>query len=221
MINRAIIHCKVKIITKTGMSMRQVYRVKQDTKTLGDAILSLIPGAPLIISQNINQALAIMNGTIVQFYGFSNVDTMPTGGIIPLPDYILVKVPSDQVNFQIMELPPNVAPISPISFRHNAGHGKYVRLRQFPVSLAYAITDYKCQAQTYDYLRADIKKPNFGPATAMSPYVQLSRARSLQRVSIMRPFDPAELSVPLSKELIAELEWEEQMAEKTDKLYST
>jgi len=216
-----IIHCKAEIIAKMGMSMRQVYRVKQDTKTLGDAILSLIPGAPLIISQNINQALAIMNGTIVRFYGFSNVETMPTGGIIPLPDYILVKVPSDQVNFQIMELPQNVAPISPISFRHNAGHGKYVKLRQFPVSLAYAITDYKCQAQPYDYLRADIKKPNFGPVTAMSPYVQLSRARSLQQISIMRPFDPAELSVPLSKELIAELEWEEQMAEKTDKLYST
>src|SRR5437667_12265665 len=102
MINRAIIHCKVKIITKTGMSMRQVYRVKQDTKTLGDAILSLIPGAPLIILQ-INQALAIMNGTIIQFYSFGSVETILTGSIITLPDYILVKVPSDQVNFQIME----------------------------------------------------------------------------------------------------------------------
>ena len=48
-----------------------------------------------------------------------------------------------------------------------------------------------------------------------------ARARSLQQISIMRPFDPAELSIPLSKELIAELKWEEQMAEKTDKLYST
>ena len=104
-----------------------------------------------------------------------------TEGVLTLPDYILVRVPSDYVTFQISGLPPNVAPIEPILFRHNAGHGRSVRLRQFPVTLAYAITDYKCQGQTYDWLCVDIKKPNLGPVTTMFPYVQLSRSRSLQR----------------------------------------
>jgi len=38
-------------------------------------------------------------------------------------------------------------------------------------------------------------------------------------VFILRPFDPAELRRPLSDELLAELAWEEEMAEKTKRLY--
>jgi len=38
-------------------------------------------------------------------------------------------------------------------------------------------------------------------------------------VFILRPFDPAESRRPLSEELLAELAWEEEMAEKTKRLY--
>ena len=50
-------------------------------------------------------------------------------------------------------------------------------------------------------------------------YVQLSRVPSLDMVFILRPFDAAELRRPLSDELLAELAWEEEMAEKTKRLY--
>jgi len=49
----------------------------------------------------------------------------------------------------------------------------------------------------------------------MSPYVQLSRAIARERVSIMRPFDDKDLREPLEPEL----EWQNDMAEKTKKLY--
>jgi hypothetical protein len=39
-------------------------------------------------------------------------------------------------------------------------------------------------------------------------------------VFILRPFDPAGLRRPLSDELLAELAWEEEMAEKTKRLYA-
>ena len=52
-----------------------------------------------------------------------------------------------------------------------------------------------------------------------SPYVQLSRVPTLGMVFILRPFDSAELRRPLSDELLAELAWEDEMAEKTKRLY--
>src|SRR5436190_18254515 len=99
-------------------------------------------------------------------------------------------------------LPVNVVAIWLESFRYNAGHGRWVRLRQFPVTLAYAITDFKCQAQTYEWLRVDNKKPHTGAASVMSLYVQLSHGQALQRLSILRPFDPKDLCAPIPEELI-------------------
>jgi hypothetical protein len=82
---------------------------------------------------------------------------------------------------------------------------------QFPITLAYAITDYKCQGETYfNGLLMDPHKPLTGSTEAASLYVQLSRVQSLQQLSIMRNFDPAELHTPLPENLINELEWEEQ-----------
>ena len=64
---------------------------------------------------------------------------------------------------------------------------------QFPTTLAYAITDYKCQGQTFEWVIVDLKKLNRGSSPTFSPYVQLSRAKTRACLSILRPFDPAEL----------------------------
>ena len=58
-----------------------------------------------------------------------------------------------------------------------------------------------------------------GAASVMSPYVQLSRGQSLQRLSILRPFDPDDLRAPISEELKAELKWEKEMSELTTSIY--
>ena len=65
----------------------------------------------------------------------------------------------------------------------------------------------------------DLKKPASGFSPNASPYVQLSRGTSLDRLSIMRPFDIDELRTPLPVELLKELEWEKEMADQTARLY--
>ena len=69
-------------------------------------------------------------------------------------------------------------------------------------------------------LTLDIKRPHVGAASVMSPYVQLSRGQSLQRLSILRSFDADDLRAPISEELKMELKWEQEMNEKTAKIYS-
>ena len=60
-------------------------------------------------------------------------------------------------------LPPHIVPLEPINFTYTTGHSsKKVKLRQFPVTLTFVMTDYKCQAQTYDYLVCDLKMPQTG-----------------------------------------------------------
>ena len=219
-----IVHCKADIIANHGLSLRQIYSAIQGPKNaLADAVLSVIPEAPLMVTKNLSHLpVPLPNGAIVQFYGFSReTNGEIDSSIIDLPQYMLVRLQSksdDQV-IQITGLPVNVVPIWPESFKYNAGHGRWARLRQFPVTLAYAITDFKCQGQTYVWLRVDIKKPHVGSASVMSPYVQLSRGQSLQRLSILRPFDPDDLRAPIPDELKAELRWEQEMNVLTAEIY--
>ena len=81
-------------------------------------------------------------------------------------------------------------------------------MHQFPVTMAYAITDYKCQSLTFDYVVVDLKRPPTGFSSAASAYVQLSRCKAIDHLSIIRPFHPSELTAKLSKELSDELKWE-------------
>jgi len=123
-------------------------------------------------------------------------------------------------NIQLAGLPCGVVALAPEKFWYNAGHGRRAYLEQFALTLAYARTDFKAQGQTMlDGAVLDIQKPARGPSASASAYVQLSRVPSLDMVYILRPFDRAELRRPLSYELLAELAWEEEMAEKTKRLY--
>ena len=104
----------------------------------------------------------------------------------------------------------------------NTFHEKAALCRAFKTAtLAYAITDYKCQAKTFEWVVVDIKKPGGrGSSPAASAYVQLSRAKTRHSLSILRPFDPAELSSKLSTELLQELEWQAEKAKETEALYN-
>ena len=128
---------------------------------------------------------------MVQFFGFADthLDVKLAGSennIIGPPTYMLVKLLREvDVNISIPGLPPSVVAIEPAEFRHNERDGKYVKLVQFPFTLTYAITDYKCQGLTFEWVIVDLKKPTTGFSTVCSPYVQLSRAKALDQLSIM------------------------------------
>ena len=62
-------------------------------------------------------------------------------------------------------------------------------------------------------------KESSGRFPASSPYIQLSRAKTRARLSILRSFGPAELRSDLSKHILVELEWQAQKAKETEALY--
>jgi len=149
----SIVHCKTEVIANHDLSLHQIYSLIQGPKkALEDEVLSVILGASLMITKNLNYLpVSLINEAIVEFYEFCE-STMAgiNSSIIELPQYMLVRLQrnADEV-IQISGLPVNVVPIWPESFKYNSGHGRWARLRQFPVTLAYAITDFKCQSQTY------------------------------------------------------------------------
>ena len=231
-----IIYCVANVLKREGgisMDAALAARYSASGSVVGDAILPILPGTPLMLTQNSNIPLGIfpiviftdlftglVNGAIVKFYGFPK-QACTRDNIITTPEYILVEIiEGPGKNIQISGLPPGVVALDPVKFWYNAGHGRRAYLEQFALTLAYARTDYKAQGQTMSYGAVlDIQRPARGPSASASPYVQLSRVPSLDMVFILRPFDLAELRRPLSDELLAELAWEEEMAEKTKRLY--
>jgi len=222
----AITYCVAKIADRKGMSVQAAYNIcGGEGNSKGDAILCLLPGTPLMITQNVRVSHGISprlcfhpsltrvtsglaNGSRVKFFGFSASFPIEPGSSVHPPDYMLVTC-SDP-NIVVPGLPPSVLPIRPIKFTYKSGTRK-ASLYQFPVTLAYAITDYKCQGLTFDRVSIDLKRPPTGFASGASAYVQLSRCRALDRLSIIRPFDPSELRTKLSNELSDELKWEEDL----------
>jgi len=55
-----ITYCVADVVNKSGMSMTEVRQIKAgNNDALGDGILGLLPGAPLMITKNKNQPLGI------------------------------------------------------------------------------------------------------------------------------------------------------------------
>src|SRR5579859_5461889 len=118
-------------------------------------------------------------------------------------------------------LPRSVLPIQAKTFTYRSSKPK-TTFHVLPITMAYAITD---QSLTFEQVMVDLKCRCTGFAPAASTYVQLSRCRVLDRLSIIRPFVPSELTTKLSRELSNELKWEDEMdlkmCERYDPLIST
>src|SRR5579859_7299275 len=231
--NTCIAYCIANVTKRENIRLHDAYQIQfGNQQSPVDAILPLLAGVPLLITKNINKTLGmsiprnltntitdLINGKIVNFYGFADSEgNQPTGQMLSPPAFMLVMVPGKM--FRIAHFPPGVFPLPTSSLTFSRSKRK-ATFNQFPVTLAYAITDYKCQGETYfDGLLTDLRKPFTGSTEATSLYVQLSRVQSLQHLSIMRDFDPAELRIPLPENLINELEWEEQMDKMMTDKYS-
>jgi hypothetical protein len=173
--------------------------------------LSVIVGAPLVITENIDVPLGIslyalltcittlVNGAIIEFYGFADKD----GGLIQdevittLPAYMLVKLKhAVGIDVHLPGFPLLVVGIEPSSSTYNNGHGKNATILQFPAVLDNTITDFKRQSQTFSYVIVDLKQPTGrGQSPAASPDVQLSRAKILSPFSILRTFARLTISI--------------------------
>jgi hypothetical protein len=172
-----------------------------------------------------NLYLGLVNGALVTFYGFAETtSTIISDDHIISPKYMLMKLNQDVgLNIQLPGLSPFVVPIEPVKFTFdNVKGGRGVTLKQFPATLAYAMTDYKCQGQTFSAVIIDIKKPT-GRGSHSSPstsaYVQLSRSKTLAQCSIVRGYSDEDLCENHSADLLKELDWQEQMAQRTIQMY--
>jgi len=119
--------------------------------------------------------LGLVNGTIVEFHGFYGTDDdneadPSQAKTMKLPPYMLVKLlhKIDGVHISIPGLPPSVIAIKPVDFTYRGAKGKSAKLRQFPVTLGYSITDYKCQGLTFQWVIVDLKKPSDGSPPSTS-----------------------------------------------------
>ncbi|KAI6100728.1 hypothetical protein EDD16DRAFT_1844860 [Pisolithus croceorrhizus] len=75
---------------------------------------------------------------------------------------------------------------------------------QYPVTLAYAFTDYRSQGQTISHVIMDIAKPLSGGLNLFNLYVALSRSSGRASIQLLRDFDEKMFLCAHSADLLAE-----------------
>jgi len=97
-----------------------------------------------------------------------------------------------------------------------------VTRHQAPITPAWAITDYKVQGTTYDAVTLDLHRKSTsskdGPSHKRycSVYVQLTRVRSLQDLSLLQPITLNDVNAKPDKRLIVEDQRISQLAMSTE-----
>ena len=93
---------------------------------------------------------------------------------------------------------------------------------QVPVTPAWAVTDYKVEGATYDAITVDLHRQNKSSKdgsshrTYCSNYVQLTRTRSGQGLSLLQHVTLADLTAKPDKLLVLEDERIAQLAKSTE-----
>lgn len=160
-------------------------------------------GMKVMVTQNVETDLDITNGargTVVDI--LLHPDEPPlqqSGGVTPLkllPAYILVKLTRTRTS-QLPGLEPSVIPVEAVhksyTIRYSASTGqpvtRRVRRQQYPMTPAYAFTDYRSQGQTIPHVLVDIARPPTGGLNLFNLYVALSRSSGRESIRLLRDFD--------------------------------
>jgi hypothetical protein len=160
-------------------------------------------GAKVLVTQNIDIDLDLTNGArgeIVDIILHPNEPLISSSSteihLQYLPSYILVKMGRTRAS-RLQGLDDKVIPIEPVSQSisisllntNNQTIKRTVQRRQFPMTLGYALTDYRSQGQTVAYVIIDIAKPPSGKLDLFNLYVALSRSHGRHSVWLLRDFD--------------------------------
>lgn len=204
---------------------------RQDGTKLPDEV-SLAVGMKVMVTVNVQTELDITNGargTITGIGLHPEENDIPNERIVQLartPAYILVKLERTKVS-PLEGLEESVIPILPItkSFSIDSeseggeNRKKSVKRIQFPMTEAYAFTDYRSQGQTIPYVIVDIAKPPSGSLTLFNVYVALSRSSGRHTIRLLRDFDEDVLLKPLDEHLALEDERLNQLDKETEFLW--
>lgn len=207
---------------KDRTSGRNSQTGKRDKGGLPDEI-HLAIGLKVMVTLNVKTDIDVTNGARGIIVGIKLApnehpidNAAPIVRLTQLPAYILVKLDRTRANI-LPGLPEGVIPIVPASKSYsltmsvvqNDGHiervKRTIRRLQFPITPAYAFTDYRSQGQTISAAIIDLADPPTGRGlTSHSLYVALSRCSGRDNVRILRDFDHSILKRPLELELVEE-----------------
>ncbi|KAI6120914.1 hypothetical protein EDD16DRAFT_1477906, partial [Pisolithus croceorrhizus] len=176
--------------SKTGNQKRvgrQEHQTRRGNHELPDTI-ELCVGCSVMVTENVETDLDITNGargTIVDIFLHPNEPPITCiNGVVRLkllPSFVLVKLHRTRTS-QLHGLEPCVIPVEPVSrsyrVRCKTSEGvdvtRTIKRWQFPITSAYAFTDYRSQGQTIPYAIVDIAKPPTGALTLFNLYVALA-----------------------------------------------
>ena len=167
-----------------------------------------------MVTLNIETEMDVANGTrgeIVDIVLNPDEDPIPVNTqkvrLKKMPAYVLVKLNNTRLR-QLPNLPPQVIPIEPNAAKFTITVQKKTRTvtrRQFPITAAYAFTDYRAQGQTIRNVIVDISTPPYGGLNLFNLYVALSRGTGREGIRLLREFDhKIFFSKPLPEALVIE-----------------
>jgi hypothetical protein len=195
-------------------------------------LLPLVPGMPVILTQNIAIELGLINGMNGIFrqlvYQTDAVSTDSLSEAFPnntqyvrRPLYALIEITRSKMECNLEELKPNLVPIPLLEqtfrvdiadilpkdkkSRSSRNTMLSIKRRALPLAPAYCITTHKSQGQTLGKVVIDLKLPNDTEDIA-AVYVPLSRVKRLVDLIIVRHFDYKVLTIKPSKSQLAEME---------------
>lgn len=210
--------------------------------------LPLVPGMPILLTENIATELGLSNGTkgifrqlvydkSTEIFNITDTGFPDNTKFVIQPTYALVEFPKCKIDSSLATLKPKLIPIFvseqtfyfdlndflPKSISKAAKATKRstkitVKRRALPLVPAYSITTHKSQGQTISQIIVDLVLPP-GPVELASIYVPLSRVKRLQDLVILRPFELEVLQIKPSKEQIGELKRLDAIVKKTQQRY--
>ncbi|CAF1465951.1 unnamed protein product [Rotaria sp. Silwood1] len=235
--------------TEDDLRLRQAILELPDNKTEHlPGYLPLVPGMPILLTENVATELGLSNGTQGIFhklvYDEPPEDVRYQDKNFPLntkfitqPKYALVEFPGCKLDDKLPELQSKIVPIAiseqtflfdakellPENVAKAAKINKKttkltIKRKALPLIPAYSMTTHKSQGQTLGKIIVDLVMPP-GPLEVASVYVPLSRVKRLDDLLIMRPFDFATLQVTPSTPQIAELKRLDKIAQNTRKRF--
>ncbi|CAF1633002.1 unnamed protein product [Adineta ricciae] len=159
--------------------------------------LPLVPGMPVLLTENIATELGLSNGTRGVFHQLVYEECLQDTQLYEnnFPEHTkfvlqrkhaLVDFPSCKLDYALSKLEQKIIPIclSEPTFQFDV---KELLTKTLPLLPAYSITTHKGQGQTLGKVIIDLVVPP-GPVEIASTYVPLSRVKRLKDLLILRPF---------------------------------
>ena len=204
------------IVERYAVIARGRGKGKQQKRNELPETIQLAVGMKVMVTQNVETDLDITNGahgTIMDIVLHPDEPPLSDENTVELkylPSYILMKLDRTCVT-QLDGLSPSVIPVEPTmkSFTINVQvEGKLqkrtVKCKQFPMTAAYAFTDYRSQGQTIPWVLVNIASPPTGGLSLFNLYVALSRSSRCLTIRLLRNFDDKIFKATHDPELLAE-----------------